>query len=569
MKNKLELTTGQFTSKGRKELNQDFNDIYIPNEPQFTNKGIAIALADGISSSDVSQIASKTAVVNFLEDYYSTSESWTVKKSALRVVLAINSWLYSQSQQSKHHYDKNRGYVCTFSAMIFRSTTAHIVHVGDSRIYRLRDSKLEQLTKDHKLWVSKDKSYLSRALGIDSDILLDYDSFCIEKDDIYFLMTDGIFEFISDEELIDMALSYTDYEQLSKDIVALAYRNNSDDNLTVQVLRVDNIPDKNIEEANNSFEMKPLPPILEARMVFDGYTIERELSSSSRSHVYLAIDNDTNISVVLKIPSIDLGSDKVYLERFMLEEWIARRLNHPNIIKSYLNTRKRNYLYTVTEYMQGQTLAQWIINNPKPKYETVRAIVEQIAKGLLALHRQEMIHQDLRPENIMIDTNGTVKIIDFGSTRVEGIVDINTHLKETHILGTTQYAAPEYFVGEIGTPKSDLFSLGLIMYYMLSGRFAYGVNIARTSTIQQQNKLTYDSLYPEQPIWIDETLKKSLQLDPYNRYAELSEFIYDLNNPNPKFLDKKRAPVIKRNPIAFWKGVSFVFFLVIVFLLIK
>ncbi len=569
MKNKLEVTIGQSTSKGRKEVNQDFHDINLPNEPQLTNKGIAIALSDGISSSEVSQIASKTAVVTFLKDYYSTSESWTVKKSALRVLLATNSWLHSQSQQSKYHYDKNRGYVCTFSAMILRSTTAHIVHIGDSRIYRLRDSKFEQLTKDHRLWVSKDKSYLSRALGIDSEISIDYETLDLEKDDIYFLMTDGVFEFVEDEVMMKMATTYTDYNKLAKDIVDLAYKNESDDNLTIQILRVDNLPDKNIDEISNSFEMKPLPPILETRMQFDGYTIVRELSASSRSHVYLAIDNETQTSVVIKIPSIDLGGDKVYLERFMLEEWIARRLNHSNIIKSYLNTRKRNFLYTVTEFIQGQTLAQWIIDNPNRKFETVRAIIEQISKGLLALHRQEMIHQDLRPENIMIDKDGTVKIIDFGSTRVEGIVDINVHLEETHVLGTTQYAAPEYFLGELGTSKSDMFSLGLIMYYMLSGKFAYGVNIARTSTIQQQNKLTYDSLYPKTPIWIDETLKKSLQLDPYNRYAELSEFIYDLNNPNPKFLNKKRPPILERNPVAFWQGISFLLFTVIVFLLVK
>lgn len=569
MKNKLEVTIGQYSSKGRKKINQDYHDILLPKEPQLINKGISIALSDGISSSEVSQIASKTAVTSFLEDYYSTSESWTVKKSALRVLMAMNAWLYSQSQQSKYHYDKNRGYVCTFSAMILRSTTAHIFHVGDSRIYRIRNSKLEQLTVDHRLWVSKNKSYLSRALGIDSEISIDYDFVDIDIDDIFLLMTDGVFEFLDDQTLIDMSRSTLDYETLARDIVNLAYEKGSKDNLTIQLIKIDNLPDKAIDEMGHSFEMKPLPPILESRMNFDGYTIARELSASNRSHVYHAIDDETQTSVVLKIPSVDLSSDKEYLERFMLEEWITRRLNHPNIVKSYLNTRKRNFLYTVSEYIEGETLAQWIIDNPKPKFETVRKIIEQIAKGLQALHRQEMIHQDLRPENVMIDKYGTVKIIDFGSTRVEGIVDINVYLKETHILGTTQYAAPEYFVGELGTAKSDMFSLGLIMYYILSDKFAYGVNIARTSTIQEQNKLKYDSLYPSVPIWIDETLKKVLQLDPYNRYDELSEFIYDLRNPNPKYIHKKRPPVIQRNPVVFWQGVSFILSLIIIFLLAK
>ena len=195
-KNQLQISIGQYSDKGIKDINQDFHDICIPKEPQLTSKGIAIALADGISSSEVSQIASKVAVTSFLTDYFSTPETWSVKKSAKRVLSATNSWLHSQSKQGQHHYDKDRGYVCTFSGMIIRSTTAHIFHIGDSRIYRLRDNEFEQLTEDHRIWISNEKSYLSRALGIESELNLQYKSFQIEKDDIYFFMTDGIYEFL-------------------------------------------------------------------------------------------------------------------------------------------------------------------------------------------------------------------------------------------------------------------------------------------------------------------------------------------------------------------------------------
>ncbi len=110
-------------------------------------------------------------------------------------------------------------------------------------------------------------------------------------------------------------------------------------------------------------------------------------------------------------------------------------------------------------------------DNPRPDLETVRGIVEQIARACSAFHRLEMLHQDLRPQNIMIDTTGTVKIIDFGSTRVTGVVEA-VRRSSTHndILGTAQYAAPEYFLGEGGSPRSDLFSLGVIAYQMLTGQ---------------------------------------------------------------------------------------------------
>ncbi|HXH86174.1 MAG TPA: protein kinase family protein, partial [Nitrospira sp.] len=107
----------------------------------------------------------------------------------------------------------------------------------------------------------------------------------------------------------------------------------------------------------------------------------------------------------------------------MMEEWVARRINSAHVLSHRTQSRRRNYLYVVTEFIEGQTLTQWMIDNPKPGLETVRDIIEQIASGLQAFHRMEMLHQDLRPDNIMIDATGTAKIIDFGSTRIAGIAD--------------------------------------------------------------------------------------------------------------------------------------------------
>ena len=178
-------------------------------------------------------------------------------------------------------------------------------------------------------------------------------------------------------------------------------------------------------------------------MLFDGYQILRELHHSSRSHLYLASDNETQKQVALKLPSVDLRDDPAYLEHFLMEEWVARRLNNAHLLKHCEQTRKRNYLYIVTEFIEGKSLHQWMIDNPHPDLETVRDIVEQIAKGLYALHRQEMLHQDLRPNNIMLDKTGTVKIIDFGSVRVTGVMEISSFNDQQNLLGTAQYTAPE------------------------------------------------------------------------------------------------------------------------------
>ncbi len=571
MSSTLSLSAGQYSDKGRKEINQDFHGLSIPDGPLLNTKGIAIALADGISSSDVSHVASAAAVRSFLDDYYCTSEAWTVRTAAQRVLEATNSWLYAQTRQSPYRYDGDRGYVCTLSALIIKSATAHIFHIGDSRIYRLRDSNLEQLTDDHRIVVSHDTHYLARALGISAQLDIEYQRLAVKEGDIFVLATDGVYEFASPRFIVDaISEAAMDLDAAARSIAEEALTRGSTDNLTIQIARVDTVPDGTAAEHRQQWLDLPPAPILQPRMLFDGYRIIREIHGNSRSHIYLAEDGNSATRVAIKIPSVDLRGDPVYLERFMLEEWIARRINSAHVLKPSTLKRQRTALYVVTEFIEGQTLAQWMIDNPAPPIETVRDIVEQIAKGLLAFHRMEMLHQDLRPNNIMIDKAGTVKIIDFGATRVAGLIESETTTLQPHILGTAQYTAPEYFLGEAGTPCADLFSLGVITYQMLSGRLPYGAEVAKTRSKAAQRKLKYASVlddYREIPAWIDPVLAKAVHPDPNRRYQELSEFIYDLRHPNNTLLGKGPPPLIERNPLVFWQALSFCLSLLVLLLL--
>jgi serine/threonine protein phosphatase PrpC len=565
----LKISVGQHSDKGRKETNQDFHGALFPDEPLLGLKGVAIVLADGISSSNHSRVASESTVKGFLTDYYCTPESWSVKTSAYRVIAATNSWLHSQTRRSQNPYDKDKGYVCTLSALVIKSAAAHIFHVGDSRIYRVNGNALEQLTEDHRVIISSEQSYLSRALGVNPQIEIDYQMHRVDKGDVFVLATDGVYEHVGARAIAGAIKEHADdLDRAAKVIVEQAYQGDSPDNLTVQIVRVDEVPRGESSELLGQALQLPLPPLLEARMNFDGYQIVRELHGSSRSHIYLAVDTASEALVVLKVPSIDLRDDPDYLKRFMMEEWVARRVNSAHVLKPCEHTRRRSYLYVVTEFVDGQTLAQWMIDNPKPELETVRRIVEQTARGLQAFHRMEMLHQDLRPANIMIDKTGTVKIIDFGSTRVRGVVEAAPSPDRGPILGTVQYTAPEYFVGENGTTRSDLFSLGVITYQMLTGRLPFGANVARARTKSQQRRLQYASALDDNseiPAWIDEVLKKATHPDPYKRYEELSEFVYELRHPN--HLGTASTPLIERNPLLFWKALSFVLTLVILLLL--
>jgi serine/threonine protein phosphatase PrpC len=561
MSGELRISVGQHSDKGRKETNQDFHGVLIPQEPQLSLKGIAIALADGISSSNVSQVASESSVKIFLTDYYCTSESWSVKTSAHRVLAATNSWLNSQTRGSQYRYDKDRGYVCTFCAIVFKSTTAHVFSIGDTRVYRVVGDGLEQLTEDHRVTVSAEQSYLSRALGINSQIEIDYQTLPLQIGDVFVLATDGVYEHVSARAVVKtIRESASDFDRAAALLVREAYERGSTDNLTIQIVRVEALPDGEASEIFSQAIELPLPPLLEARAIFDGYRIVREIHASSRSHIYLAVDIETDALVVIKIPSIDLRGNPAYLKRFMMEEWVARRIDSPYVLKPRPLSRKRAFLYVVMEFVDGQTLTQWMIDNPKSDLETVRGIVEQIAKGLGAFHRMEMLHQDIRPENIMIDKTGTVKIIDFGSTRVAGVIEAAPAGDRNEILGTVQYTAPEYFLGDGGSPSSDQFSLGVIAYQMLTGRLPYGSQAAKARTQAQFRKLRYIPAVDESrdiPVWIDGAIKRAVHPDPYKRYEALSKFVFDLRRPNATYVNAEPAPLLERNPLLVWQFATF------------
>jgi serine/threonine protein kinase len=367
-----------------------------------------------------------------------------------------------------------------------------------------------------------------------------------------------------------ISLHADDLDAAARSIVEEALRRGSDDNLSAQILRIDTLPEHEANELSQQLDTLSLPPPIEPRMAFDGYTILRELHVSHRSHIHMARDDATGQVVAIKTPSTDLRDDPAYLERFLLEEWVARRIDSPHVLKAHPAARARRYVYVASEYIDGQTLAQWMRDHPQPRIDAVRAIVEQIARGLRAFHRLEMLHQDLRPENVMIDVHGVVKLIDFGAVRVAGLAEMTSLERGEEILGTEQYTAPEYFLGEGGTQRSDQFSLGVIAYQMLTGRLPYGAEVARLRSQAALAKLHYQPAFDadrEIPAWIDGVLRKAVHPNAFKRYDSLSQFVHELRYPSREFLARNRTPWVERNPVAFWKGLSLVLFLVALALL--
>lgn len=546
----LAVCVGQFTARGQHAVNQDAHAFVVPDVGLLTSKGVALALADGISSSAVSHVASQVAVRSVLEDYFSTPQTWSVKKSAERVMSATNGWLYAQSRNSGHTgVHRDRGHVCTLTVLILKSATAHILHIGDARVYLVRQGHAEQLTRDHQ-----SGGFLSRAMGIAPQLELDYQSHAAAAGDVFVLMTDGAHAHLTPADIASAVASHPEADALAQHLVDCAQANGSQDDCTAQVLQVSELPVAQRDEALVQAGQLPCPPLLSVGDRLDGYTVLQTLHASSRSHVYLA-QHDSGERVALKIPSLDGRHDPVYLERLMLEEWLLRRVHSEHVLRAPAPHAK-TALYTVSEHLDGITLTQWMRANARPTLEAARTLIDQVARGLQALHRLDIVHRDLRPDNVMINAQGRIVLIDLGSAEAPGMQEWLVGSGDS-ALGTTTlaYSAPEMFLGANASAQSDQYALAAMLYQMLSGQMPYGLNLARARTRGEQLKLPYPPLAEQQlglPVWLDSCLARALHPDPEHRYETLSEFTSALRVP-PETLAVQSSGLLRRNPHLFWQ----------------
>jgi len=552
MTRKLEIDYAAASEKGDKAENADAADALVPSGSALRNKGVAAAICDGMSSSEGGVEAAQLCVRGFLDDYLSTPDSWTVKTAATKVLGALNRWLWSQGQM---RYDSARGMVTTFTGLVIKSTTAHLFHVGDSRLYLFRDGELERLTRDHRVWVSKDRDFLSRAMGIDAHVDIDYRSLAVEPGDLFLFTTDGVTGHLTDNRLRQLLREHGgNLQACAQHIMEEALRAGSHDNVTCQLLKVLSLPQQTEDDILQKITELPFPPPLAPGMKIDGYEILRELHASKRSEVFLARETGSGRKVILKIPSENFRDDPAFLEGFLHEEWVGRRISNPHVLK-VLETPRRRFLYNVSEYVEGQSLRQWIDDHPQTHINRAREFLQQIANGLRAFHRLEMVHLDLKPENILIDADGTLKIIDFGSTRVAGTAEIDASYERSHPQATLDYGAPECFDGQC-SDRSDIYSLGVIAYELLTGHLPYGEHDSQRAARRRRSYTPARRWNPHIQPWVDGALRKAVHPDPSRRYDTLSEFLHDLSKPNPDFLETTARPLVERNPVAFWKGLS-------------
>ena len=566
---KLNLEIASFCDAGIKAINEDAAGYFQPEDPYFLeSKGVSLVVSDGVSTAEEGKEASETVVNGFIEEYYRTPDTWSVGHSGESILSTLNLKLFRKS----HEFSDNKGFLCTFSALVIKGQTAHFFHVGDSRVYLLRQDKLSQLTSDHTAKISDNDAVLARAIGMDNRLHLDYGKVVLQPDDIVLLCSDGLHDFVPEAKLIESLASNKPLANIVSTLKQLALEHQSNDNISAVVGKVNTLFEQSLDDYSVELTRLPFPPVLQKGLKLDGYEVVKELFASSRSQLYLVIDSDSGARYAMKTPSINFEDDMGYIDRFVQEEWIGLRVQSPNVVRVVRQERARTALYYLMEYIEGVNLAEWMQGNRQSAPKQCIALVKQIAQGLEAFHQYETVHQDIKPGNIIVTADERAVIVDFGSVYVAGLAEIERAIQEDNTLGTAGYADPTYLSGRNPGFAGDVYSLATITYEMFTGHLPYGDDISECRLPRDFDRLRYHKaadLNPLIPVWFDRTLEKGTSFSLEQRYPGIAPFMKDLTRPNPEFLSDEAPTPQVANSQLFWKlmsGFWFITLLLVIYL---
>lgn len=540
----LQISVGVSTETGRRARNEDFvGAVTAPSA-----HGYAAALADGMGGQAGGREAAEISVHSFLNDFFETPASLSVNQAASQVLGALNSWIFAQGQQDS----QLAGMGCTFTALILRGRSAHVVHVGDSRAYRLSGSRLTRLTEDHALKQPGLSHVLYRAMGIEPHLRLDYARHTLDLHDRFLVCSDGVHGVLNDQALAALLGNRMAPEHSAREIVQAAIEAGSDDNASALVIDVLAVPAALHGNLVEYIQPLPITDIPKVGDNVDGFMLDSVLSDGRYSRLFRATDTNDQTPVVLKFPHPKVLADETYKSAFVREAWVSTQVNNPHVGKVIAaQDGRQSRLYTIMPFYEGETLEKRLMRPPQMALPEVLRIAMDLTKAVAGLHRRGIIHRDIKPENIILNP---VTLIDLGVARILGQEDDD--LAQTHP-GTASYMGPEVFAGQPASEQSDLYAIGVTVFRALTGKYPYGeIEPFSHPRFGTPEKLT--KLRPDLPGWLETILTKAVAVSPLDRYQDAIELLFDLETAPSRMPVPKtgRTPLYDRNPLLFWQVVS-------------
>jgi len=560
----LSLSYGQAFVAPERRRHRSSMSVLVPEDAAALGaKGVCALISDSIWRNAIAKQAGDLSVRGFLTDYYSTPAHWEVKDSATRVLRALNSWSHSQSR-----YIEGGSYVSSMSAIVFRGAEAHLFHMGDTLVFRLRGAEFEQLSRDHVTDLGGYR-YPSRALGLDGNLDIDYDRLPLKQGDLFLFTTRAVRGTLMPSDYVQLIRSdVSDLDAACERLAEAAQqragaRGYDAEQFCFQLVRIDRLPEREPDAPEPVYGSMPVPPELGVGERLDGFEVLAVLSRTAKTRVYRVRDTHGGREMVLRAPSPELSSRNAYLEHFLLQQWIIDRVRSPFIPRRVDVGRPHRYLYYLTEPVNGETLADWARRHPQATLVQRLDIARQLAKAVQALHRRDVLFQQLRPDTILIDPHGRVVLGHFGAChRREDDAMARELARE---VGLSEHSAPEYALDtEVGR-RSDQYSLASVIYWLLTGGLPYAQpphQLRSHTGLEQMHYRSARLANPEVPAALDEALKRALDPQRALRFRRLSEFLLALRDPRRASAEEERPAL--REPANLWQAVAGVLLLLLV-----
>jgi serine/threonine protein phosphatase PrpC len=571
----FEIDIGFTSLCGNKEVNEDFAAAMLP-EPGREAMGAIAAIADGVSMGGMGREAAQTTVTSLVRDYFGTPETWDTTVALDRIIGAQNTWLAG--------LNRRRAPACgltTLTAVVLRGQSYSLAHVGDTRAYLLREGELTQLTHDHAIEHPDFSHKLLRAVGAEERLVVDYSQGDLHVGDIFVLLSDGVHNVVPARRL--KALVSESAQSCSELLVRTALEQGSGDNCTALVVRVLGILDATLQDENRLAQQLPVPPRLKVGDILDGLAVTSVIADSGINILYQVRDLASRDLYALKTLNPQRAHDAQEGAMLAHEAWLAKRMASGRASENLVALHEPmvaspSAFYLLYQWHGGETLQQMVDRRHRFTVRQTVAAAAQAARALGRLHRQGVIHRDVKPANLHQGEDGVLRLLDLG-VALTGREPEATRLLHA---GTPSYINPEQWgfqaqggEGPVEAPdaQSDLFALGVTLYQLLTGgKLPYGEVLPYQAGRYFRDPVAPSRRNPEVPIWLDHVVLKAVARDKRQRFETAEEMLLALERGGSRPLTAPPpTPLVRRDPTVLWKialGVSLLFNALLVYWLL-
>ncbi len=543
----LQLSVAQASAIGPRAENQDALRVVTPVAELAASKGYLCAMADGVSQCADGGLAARSTLQALALDYYATPQTWSVAQALERLLLAQNRWLQANGG--------GQPLLTTLSALVFRGQRFTLAHVGDCRAYRWLDGELQRISDDH-VWEQPGMQHvLKRALGLDQHLVVDFLDGQLRPGECFLLLSDGVWATLGDHSISAILREQTDLSLAVSTLVSAAHLAGSQDNASALLVRVDTLGAATLGDALVQLQQWPLPPALKAGQQFEGWQVERVLAQSRQSLLYRVRDAQQQAWLLKTLP-LTRDDDNAAGQALLSEEWFLRRVAGRAFPEVHAASGRQHLYYVMREY-SGQTLADvYKRQGPLPLAQW-QSIAERLLRAVGLLHRRQILHRDIKPENLLLGDDGELRVLDFGLAYCPGLSEDRTH----ELPGTPSFIAPEAFSGEHPTAQQDLYSVGVTLYYLLTGHYPYG-EIEAFQRPRFTQPVSASRYRPDLPDWLPLSLERAVAAAPAQRYETAEEWLLVLEQADRQELSIRPKPLLEREPLKVWRTLGLVSMLI-------